>query len=295
MVKDGKQRRSTGERWENYYPAIVPPTLFAAAQAAAERRRILPNRRDCGYHNVFQGLLRCGHCGATLARKRKAGAKTEKSRNSPGYALFACVDRERDLTECPNWNARELETRLLPPLIQCVSAEVLEGNVKKHALVALEAQRAAHSQDKKAVANLLAIVERVGASDALAGRIRHLETALAERQARIASLSATANDPVSAVWEEDVDEAIAKALRAVRDITDEHMHERAELHQSLTRVISAIYVWPNSHAAVKLRDDDLCILLPLSDSLGVAAIAGLPQSPPNGWAAEEIVGLPLAA
>ena len=205
------------------------------------------------------------------------------------------MDRERALTECPNWNARELETRLLPPLIQCVSAEVLDGNVKKDALVALEAERAAHSQDKKAVENLLAIVERVGASDALAGRIRHLEAALAERRARIASLSATANDPVSAVWEDDVDEAIAKALRAVRDITDERMHERAELHQSLTRVISDIYVWPNSHAAVKLRDDDLCILLPLSDCLGVAAIAGLPQCPPNGWAAQDREGLRVAA
>lgn len=296
MVKDGKERRSTGECWQNYYPAVVSPELFAAAQAAAERRRMLPKRRDCGYHNVFQGLLRCGHCGATLARKRKAGAKTEKSRNSAGYALFACVDRERGRTECPNWNARELETRLLPPLIQCVSAEVLEGNVKKDALVALEAERASHSQDKKALENLLAIVERVGASDTLAGRIRSLETNLAERRARIASLSATANDPVSAVWEENVDEAIAKALRAVRDITDEHMHERAELHQSLTRVISAVYVWPNSHASVKLRDSDLCVFLPLSESPAVAAaafqMAGLSERPSDeevSQAAEELM------
>lgn len=199
-VKEGAGRRNTGERWETYYPAVVSPELFAAAQAAAQRRRMLPKRRDCGYHNVFQGLLRCGHCGATLARKRKSGKKTERSRNSPGYALYTCVDRERGLTECPNWNARELERRLLPPLIQCVSAEILEGNVKKDALVALEAERASLGQDLKSLENLLAIAERVGPSDVIAERIRRLEIAISARKSKIATLSATANDPVSAVW-----------------------------------------------------------------------------------------------
>ena len=59
--KDGKTRCTTGDIWEAYYPAVVSVELFNAAGAAAERRRLLPKRRDVGYHNIFQGILRCGH------------------------------------------------------------------------------------------------------------------------------------------------------------------------------------------------------------------------------------------
>lgn len=269
QVKDGKLRRRTGECWANYYPAIVAIDVFNAAQASAERRRNLPKRRDAGYHNVFQGFLRCGHCGATLSRKPKSS-----SRNSPGYALYVCADRDRGLTACPNWNARALETALIPPLMTCVSAEILDGNVKKEALKGLEAERAAFNQEKKSLQNLLSIVERAGASDMLASRIRELEGTLDERRIRITELSAIANDPVTGVWEEDIDAAVAAALNAVQDITDDQMNERAALHESFTRVVSKLWVWPSSHATVELIGDSMQVFLPLSStSMNLTATA----------------------
>jgi len=277
QVKDGKVRRPTGACWANYYPVIVPVELFDAAQASAARRRNLPNRRDGGYHNVFQGMLHCGHCGATLARKPKSG-----NRNSAGYALYVCADRDRGLTTCPNWNARELETALIPPLMNCVAAEILESSVKKGALQALEAERTALANEKKGLQNLLSIVERTGASDALANRIRDLEGAVAGRRSRIVDLSAVANDPVSAVWAEDLDTATADALLAVRDISDERMAERALLHQSFTRVISKLWVWPNSHASLQLQGHDGSIFMPLSVHLPVVIKEAFSESVLNG-------------
>jgi DNA invertase Pin-like site-specific DNA recombinase len=259
-VKDGNVRRATGALWENYYPAIVPLELFNAAQAAAERRRHLPNRRDDGYHNVLQGFLRCGHCGATLARKPKSGG-----RNSLGYALYVCADRDRGVSDCPNWNARELETALIPTLMSTISPEILKGHVKKEALEALEQERVALQQEKRALTNLFGIVESVGGSDALAQRIRELEAAINRRRARVAELDIVVQDPVTGIWEEDLDAAIFSALRAVRDIGDELMQERAELHQSFTRVVSKVWVWPGSHAALQLRSDAGKIFLPLSE------------------------------
>jgi DNA invertase Pin-like site-specific DNA recombinase len=261
QVKDGKVRRRTGECWVNYYPVIIDLDLFNAAQASAERRRNLPKRRDGGYHNVFQGFLRCGYCGATLSRKPKSS-----NRNSPGYALYVCADRDRGLTACPNWNARELETALIPPLMTCVSAEILDGNVKKEALKGLEAERAALIQEKKALQNLLSIVERAGASDMLASRIRELEGTLGQCRVRIVELSAIANDPVTSVWEEDIDAAITAALNAIRDITDDKMNERAALHESFTRVVNKLWVWPGSHASAELIGDSVQVFLPLSST-----------------------------
>ncbi len=258
-VKDGNGRRATGECWDGYYPPVVSHELFNAAQASAERRRHLPKRRDAGYHNIFQGFLRCGHCGATLARKSKSSG-----RNSLGYALYVCADRDRGLTNCPNWNARELETALLPSLMNCVSSEILKGSVKKEAIEALDFERAAMQQDSKSLRNLLSVIEEVGASSALANRIRELEDALARRRVRVAELTAVANDPMTSIWEEDLDAAIADALRAVRDVTDERMKERSELHASFTRVVNRLWVWPGSHAALMLHNDATKVFIPLS-------------------------------
>lgn len=275
-VKDGNVRRATGERWEGYYPSIVSDNLFNAAQASAERRRHLPKRRDAGYHNVFQGFLRCGHCGATLSRKPKSS-----SRNSIGYALYVCADRDRGITNCPNWNARELETALLPPLMNNVSSEILKGSVKKEAIEALDSERAALQQDNKSLRNLLSIIEEAGASSALANRIRELEDTLARRRIKIAKLAAVANDPVGAVWEEDLDAAIADALCAVRDVTNEHMKERSELHASFARVVNKLWIWPESHAVLMLHNDSAKILIPLSIHAPIPAIVngeiGVPE------------------
>jgi DNA invertase Pin-like site-specific DNA recombinase len=259
QVKDGKVRRPTGDCWENYYPSVISQELFSAAQGAAERRRILPKRRDIGYHNVFQGFLRCGHCGATLSRKSKSSV-----RNSPGYAQYVCADRDRGVTACPNWNARQLEDALIRPLMTCVSAEILDGNVKKDALKALEIERALLTSEKKALENLMSIVERTGPSDPLAARIRELGASVTQRRVRVVELSAVSNDPVSAVWEEDLDAAICDAVTALRDVTDEFMLQRAALHQNFTRVVRRLWVWPKSHAAIQLHNDDTKILVPLA-------------------------------
>jgi DNA invertase Pin-like site-specific DNA recombinase len=209
QTKAGAGRVPTRELWESYYPAVVGKELFDQANAAVERRRLLPKRRDIGYHNIFQGILKCGHCGATLARKAKTGKK-----NSPGYALYVCADRDRGLTECPNWNARELEDALIPPVMQYVASEVLEGPLRQEARSALEAERAALAQDRKAADNLLAAVERMGGSPMVESRLRAVEEAVRERTRRIADLGARVADPMVSVWEEDVDQAILDALRA---------------------------------------------------------------------------------
>lgn len=260
QVKESNERRPTGEVWENYYPAIITHEQFDAATAAAERRRKMPKRRDGGYHNVFQGILRCGHCGATLSRKAKNGGK-----NSIGYALYVCADRDRGVTTCPNWNARKLEDALLPPLIECVAAEVMEGTAKQQAGVELESVRAAAVRCQKSLDNLVSNIELTGGSTAIATRIRGLESELREHKRRIQELTAVINDPVASVWSEDIHQYVIESLQAVRDLSDAYVVEREALHQSLIRVLHSVQVWPESHAVIELRNEKIRVTIPLSE------------------------------
>ena len=270
QTSDGKDRKPTGELWPDYYPPIIPLDLFNQANAAIARRRHLPKRRDDGYHNVFQGMLRCGHCGATLARKAKNGKK-----NSVGYALYVCADRDRGLTQCPNWNARQLEDALIPPLVQFVAADVLEGTVRQQTRAELESERVMLDQEQKAAANLTAAVERMGGSPIIEARLIELGKSIGTRPKRIAELATQAADPMASVWAEDVDLAICDALRAVRDVTAELAEEREALHQSLLRVVREVCVWPGSHAVAQLHGDSTSVMLPLSTELpGMASAAG---------------------
>jgi len=150
------------------------------------------------------------------------------------------------------------------------------------------------TQAKKSMENMLSIVEDVGHSDAVISRIRGLEETIEKLKASTTKLAALANDPVSVVWDGDVDAAVADALVATRDITDEKMGARAALHQSFSRVISSLLVWPCSHAVLQIQNHDSKIFLPLSKNeieataiLGKSGIAfkqeegDLPEYPEN--------------
>jgi DNA invertase Pin-like site-specific DNA recombinase len=254
-IKTDGKRVPTGELWADYYPRIIDETLFNAASAAANRRRHLPKRRDGGYHNIFQGMLQCGLCGATLARKAKSS-----SRNSVGYALYTCSDRDRGLTQCKNWNARELEDSLIPPLMNAVASDLIKGTLQRETRDALDAERAALAYDRKAIENLLTTVERIGATDFVSERIRTIEASIRQRTERIVDLNARANDPATVTWEADTEAAEQNALIAVRDVTDKMAAEREALHQSLLRVVSTIRIRPGSHAAVELRTGEFIAL-----------------------------------
>ncbi|MFZ6674799.1 recombinase family protein [Undibacterium sp. Xuan67W] len=261
QVKEANGRRPTGEIWEGYYPAIISLEVFDAASASAERRRNLPKRRDSGYRNVFQGILHCGHCGATLARKSKNG-----KRNSEGYALYVCSDRDRGLSKCPNWNARRLEDLLLPPLIECVASEVVAGTAKQRASEEMELVRVAESRSQKSLGNLVRNIELTGGSQAIAERIRALESERHSLRRTLQELAIIVNDPVTHVWTEDVDVYVFEALKAVRDSTDAFVVERELLHQTLIRVLRNVRVWPENHAVAEFRNEDISITLPLVEA-----------------------------
>jgi hypothetical protein len=89
---EGK-RVAVGAAWPDYYPRIVSDEIFTLANAAKTQRARVPRRRDSHYKNLFQGLLTCGTCGASLVLKNKTSNKQR------GYFIYMCAHRVNGATK----------------------------------------------------------------------------------------------------------------------------------------------------------------------------------------------------
>lgn len=275
----GSQRVSTGEVWTDYYPRVVDEDTFLKAQAAAHNRLILPNRRDAGYHNVLQGFAFCGHCGQTLLRKRKSGPK-----NAVGYAQYMCSGRHCGETKCPNVRARFLEQHLLPNLVRNAVSEVARTDRLAALRDKLDAKEAEHRDAAKAAERILTMLQSE-TSALLERRFRELDAKATAAGAKAEALHAELHASQSPLCDEDVDEAIDKAMAAVFDVSDSLATERAALRDGLARAYSAVWVWPDKMMAATLAQGrrevvwvPLAADAPIADALlGQLALPPLPK------------------
>lgn len=274
----GSVRVSTGEVWTDYYPRVVDEDMFLKAQAAAHNRRHLPSRRDTGYHNVLQGFAFCGHCGQSLLRKRKSGTK-----NALGYAQYMCSGRHCGQTQCPTAAARPLEQRLLPNLVRNAVSEVARTDRLAALRDTLDAKEAEYRDAFKAAERILTMLQSE-VSPLLEKRFRELDGKAAAAGAKAEALRAELHASQSPLCDEDVEDAIGKAMAAVLDVTDQLGTERAALRDRLARAYTAVWVWPDKLLAATLAPGrrelvwvPLAADAPLADALtGKLALPPLP-------------------
>jgi DNA invertase Pin-like site-specific DNA recombinase len=245
-VMKGSTRVSTGEVWTDYYPRVVDEDTFLKAQAAAHNRLNLPSRRDAGYHNVLQGFAFCGHCGQTLLRKRKGGAK-----NAVGYAQYMCSGRHCGETKCPTAAARPLEQRLLPNLVRNAVSEVARTDRLAALRDMLDAKEAEYRDNLKAAERILTMLQSES-SPLLESRFRELDGKVTAAGAKAEALRAELHASQGALCDEDVEDAIGNAMAAVLDVTDQFATERATLRDRLARAYTAVWVWPDKMLAATL-------------------------------------------
>lgn len=272
----GNARVSVGEVWSDYYPRVIDDDTFLRAQAAAHKRAILPSRRDGGYHNVLQGLAFCGHCGQTLLRKRKGGGK-----NSTGYAQFICSGRHCNDTNCPTVNARTLEQRLIPNLVRNAASEVARNDRLTELRDSLDAKEAEHRDASRAAERILTMIQ-ASPSATLEKRFRELDGKALAAEAAAEALRAELYASEGVLYDEDVEEAMVKAMEAVLDVTDQFATERAALRDRLARAYSAVWVWPDKMlAATVAHGQRQVVWVPLAVEAPIGdALTGKLQLPP---------------
>lgn len=238
---EGK-RHPTKEPWLNYYPAVVEETLFARARAAKAMRAQLPRRRDNRYLNIFQGVLKCGGCGASLCRKYKG------SQVQPNYVQYLCSNRIRAETNCPSISAIKLTEPTLRAIFESGFVEVAHDDFVTHFREEVVTAKALLDAERARAENVLALLEVTPNSPMLANRFRELELSTAELQARyeeridwLAQLSASVEAPSI---EGDLSEALTKLTE------DAHIEFRASLHERITSASTSIYIYPSQGAGI---------------------------------------------
>lgn len=248
--RDG-QSTSTGEVVKDWYPQIVDEDLFFRANAAIDARRGKPNRRDATYRNIFQGLIFCGHCGATMARKAKAGGK----KNSQWYAQYVCSDRHRGASDCPSVNAKELEVGLIPPIFRLFTEQLgddarLEPMRKELVAVKGELNELQRRRDRLADAieqaddSIPVLVRRLSECEQLIPPLKKRETLL------MVQISAATYIP-----DDDADaDAVLQALYS-DDAVSEKL--RSETHLKMILIIDSLWVWPQELAVVQWKSANL--------------------------------------
>lgn len=248
--RDG-QSTSTGEVVKDWYPQIVDEDLFFRANAAIDARRGKPNRRDATYRNIFQGIIFCGHCGATMARKAKAGGK----KNSQWYAQYVCSDRHRGASDCPSVNAKELEVGLIPPIFRLFTEQLgddarLEPMRKELVAVKGELDELRRRRDRLADAieqaddSIPVLVRRLSECEQLIPPLERREILLKTQ------LSAATYIP-----DDDTDaDAVLRALYS-EDAVSEKL--RSDTHLKMMLIIDALWVWPQELAVVQWKSANL--------------------------------------
>jgi len=111
----------TGEIRKNYYPAVIDEDTYYRAQAKLNGRSFSYGRKDPTYKNLLQGIIRCGHCGAVMTRKRASPA------GAPDQATYSCGSRSAGKLKCPTLAAHRLEPVLIPMLYDIAPSELQES------------------------------------------------------------------------------------------------------------------------------------------------------------------------
>jgi DNA invertase Pin-like site-specific DNA recombinase/chorismate mutase len=255
VFRDGRAV-STGESVDDWYPRIIDDELFFRANAAIDVRRVKPNRRDTSYRNIFQGVMYCGHCGATLTRKIKNGSK-----NSPNYALYVCSDRHRGLSNCPNYNSKELEVALIP-LLYKYFAEYFADDARLTSLRDEISGLEGKILDLKKSRDRL--VDAIEQSEVeilpIVRRLEDYEGKLLSYEHQLTQLKAQLMEASLSYEQDDDDAALIKSLYN-DDVASEKL--RANAHMKMLLYVEAIWIWPREMTAVQLKGQSAPMVLPL--------------------------------
>lgn len=241
-TKSASKRVPIGDPWKDYYPRIVSDELFARAKASKATRAQLPRRRDDRYLNVFQGVLKCGACGASLSRKYK-GSKVQ-----PNYVQYQCTSRIRGVTTCTSVSALKLTEPLLRAVFEHGFVSVADDDFTAHFREIHDAAEQELRDERARLDRLVNALLQEPDSNALISRLRPLELSVQQKEAKLREAQEHLGHLAAATDGPKVEGGLREALERLDG--DEHIDYRARLHDRVTRLVARIDVHADHAQAV---------------------------------------------
>ena len=250
----------TGETRVGYYPPIVSEDLFYSVQALLNKKSWVPGRKDPTYRNILQGIIRCGHCGTVMSRKRSTPAGAAE------VATYSCGSREHALARCPTVAAHRLEPVLIP-LIYSLAPTELQASER---LALLSADISKLGAEETAINVKL---NKISASflewlDLDEQMPKTMVSAMTALESKLTTVKVERDKLTDELMELGLDHANANfsadtILSLIADDSPESVALRLAEHLKIKAQFEHVFVWAEDVAAVRLKSGHTA-WLPLS-------------------------------
>lgn len=235
----GVYTEQSGKEHEGFFPRVISDEDFASAQSSSESRARFPRRRDETRYNVFQGLIRCGYCGATMGY-RDHGAKAPHHLGET--RRYFCTAHVRGATQqCRVRPGAQLTQRhLLAGVYRNIASQITTEDTLAQASTAVEAGKDLVSQLEKRYLRAYELAESSETPPKIVvARLTQLELELDEAKANLRAAQAR----LAELGEEPVDlEALEEVIsRAIHDL-DASPEARDGIRGRILRNVDSVFI-----------------------------------------------------
>lgn len=248
----------------DFFPRVISDADFARAQVLSDTKATFPRRRDFSRFNVFQGLIFCGYCGATMGY-RDHGKKKEGHGETRRYYCVAHV-RGATTTCKVRPGARETQLNLVGGIFTLIADSVSTDAEMGKLNSAYEGARDLVDKLKE---RQVRILDQMEFSPDIPKQVigPRLEAVTKELELATAALVAASHRIEAATGQtlsfDSVDDAITNALAAL----DETPEAREKLRIILQRYVDKVYLYGREGlAVVRLKGDKAPYHITASDA-----------------------------
>lgn len=251
----GRYVESSGKEHENFFPRIISNEDFAQAQISSTTRNSFPKRRDESRFNIFQGLMFCGYCGATMGYRDHGAKAAHHTGETRRYFCSAHV-RSATTTCKVRPGAKEVQEHLISGVYRNKPTQVTTEAALAEATKNLEQAIDNHAVIEARHKRLLDAVEFSDQPPAgLVQRLVAVETELETARTRLRETKVIATAlPEAPLDLELLEDVILDAIKAL----DESPESRDSLRHRLLRYVDRVFLYGREQiACIIFRGDNL--------------------------------------
>lgn len=257
----------------DYYPQVISPEKFNAAQAVRAGRRRTGGKTQHTQNNLFLGMVKCGECGGPVYHQINTWVGQKKvARKRNGDACRYEVKTNLSYLRCNNWRRNHICDNRVAIRYETLEKAVLDffGHDAVETVLAPDARELAARGEIAEIDRLIDLKRRRLANVATVLLDTPLKAMIAEGaqlERDIEMLETTRNDA-----QRDLDVLLgegvpANNLAAIQSVLDKAESDdpetrylaRVKIHTALKNLIEKLVIWPDGDVVIWFRNGEVLI------------------------------------